>query len=418
MLRFFVGRCLAFERDLLFLRWVLVTYPAYSANFAEGRAINQTDKKQDLENFFSGREEKMKVRKSKYNIDKIFSRNSFDSNGEYLQAVIKATRLTEPEDLRLERATGLGEESQSEGGFLVKKELFDGFLYGETASELYRRCFKLPVAEGFLSAEIPMIHETSRAEGSHLGGLRLYFLDEADGVDISTPAFRSNRLELKKAIGICPVTDELMQDGPRMERFLSNVFGQALRYTIDQSIIRGTGSGRPMGLLHAPGTLVIDKQAGQDPATVVSQNILDMVASLPAESHGSACWVVNPELLEQLYKLNVEVGTGGSAMPLWKWKAGGELYNKLAGFDCIANEHCSAPGLLGDLFLADLSKYCIIEKKTRETISAHLYFLSGEQAFRLIYRFDGQPLWSAPIVPANGSSGKKISPFVTLASRN
>ena len=122
--------------------------------------------------------------------------------------------------------------------------------------------------------------------------------------------------------------------------------------------------------------------------------------------------------LPQLQKLYAVVGTdAGAAVPLWQWRAGGELYNKLAGFDCILNEHCSALGDKGDIFLADFSKYALIEKQVKQSISAHLYFLTDESAFRLVYRFDGQPMVNAPITPKHAAAGAEQSPFVVLANR-
>jgi HK97 family phage major capsid protein len=392
--------------------------PAYPESKAFARSHeNKENTLRGYKKYFRRGSENMKKDYSK--VDKFFNRNMFSSNVEYLRALIMScSNAAGVCDHRLERATGLGEDLQSGGGFLVKKELMDNFLYGETASELYRRCSKFPVSEGVFQVKFPMLSETSRAEGEAFGGLRLYFEEEADDVATSTPKFRSNNLSLKRAIGICPVTDELMQDGPFMEKFLSNVFGQALRYTIDHSIIRGKGSGQPLGIINAQGTLEIEKETAQNPGEIVGENILKMISALPAESHQDACFIVNPECLQQLYSMGAAIGTAGSVNPLWRWRAGGEKYSKLAGFDCIPNEHCSKIGDRGDIILASLSAYAIIEKKLRETISAHLYFLTDQSAFRLVYRFDGQPLWNRPITPKHATSGEKISPFIVLQSRN
>ena len=41
--------------------------------------------------------------------------------------------------------------------------------------------------------------------------------------------------------------------------------------------------------------------------------------------------------------------------------------------------------------------------------------MTDESVFRLVYRCDGQPLWSAALTPFKGSN--TLSPFVTLAER-
>ena len=124
--------------------------PAYpeSKAFARSRKSKSKDSNyREIKNYFLGREKSMKKNYGK--VDKLFSKNPWNNNHEYLRAVINASAKTQPVDFRLQRASGVAEGHQSEGGFLIKKELMDTFLYGETGSDLYRRCTKIPVGEGF-----------------------------------------------------------------------------------------------------------------------------------------------------------------------------------------------------------------------------------------------------------------------------
>ena len=45
----------------------------------------------------------------------------------------------------------------------------------------------------------------------------------------------------------------------------------------------------------------------------------------------------------------------------------------------------------------------------------HVAFLTDEMVFRITYRVDGEPMWTAPLTPFKGSNTK--SPFIALASR-
>jgi len=45
----------------------------------------------------------------------------------------------------------------------------------------------------------------------------------------------------------------------------------------------------------------------------------------------------------------------------------------------------------------------------------HVYFSTGEQAFRAFYRVDGQPVPRAPLTPFKGSA--TLSSFVVLDTR-
>jgi hypothetical protein len=48
-------------------------------------------------------------------------------------------------------------------------------------------------------------------------------------------------------------------------------------------------------------------------------------------------------------------------------------------------------------------------------MSIHVYFTSNQVAFRIVWRQDGKPAWTAPITPANGTATR--SPFAALAAR-
>jgi hypothetical protein len=67
--------------------------PAYPESKAYARSQNNTNLHEtDLRKYFDGREKKMKKNYSR--VDKIFSKNPWDSNAEYLRAVINANALS------------------------------------------------------------------------------------------------------------------------------------------------------------------------------------------------------------------------------------------------------------------------------------------------------------------------------------
>jgi HK97 family phage major capsid protein len=83
----------------------------------------------------------------------------------------------------------------------------------------------------------------------------------------------------------------------------------------------------------------------------------------------------------------------------------------------IPVEYCATLGTVGDLVLADMSQYAVIEKGgLQQATSIHVAFVTDETAFRAVYRLDGQPKWRTPLTPFKGSN--TLSPFVTLATRS
>ena len=72
---------------------------------------------------------------------------------------------------------------------------------------------------------------------------------------------------------------------------------------------------------------------------------------------------------------------------------------------------------LGDIVLADLLQYRIVQASPRFALSADVAFLTDELAFRLVLRMDGMPAYASAVTPFNGSNITR-SPFVTLDARS
>ena len=73
-------------------------------------------------------------------------------------------------------------------------------------------------------------------------------------------------------------------------------------------------------------------------------------------------------------------------------------------------------GTVGDVILADLSKYLsAVKGAVKADTSIHLWFDQNTTAFRFVMRMNGQPWLSAAIARKNGSN--TLSHFVTVATR-
>ena len=153
-------------------------------------------------------------------------------------------------------------------------------------------------------------------------------------------------------------------------------------------------------------------ESGQT-AKITVENLVKMWSRLRSRSRANAVWYVNQQLEPLLYAL--QMGDKPVYIP-----AGGlseKPYATLFGRPVVPIEQCSDLGEAGDILLADLSQYLLIDKGgVNAASSIHVRFLNDEQVFRFIYRVDGQPLWNKPITPYKGSA--TLSPFVALAKRN
>jgi len=264
--------------------------------------------------------------------------------------------------------------------------------------------------------KIPAVSESSRADGSRFGGIRAYWLAEAGTKTASQPAFAQVSLELKKLIGLCYATDELLQDAPMLEAWIKTMFAKEFEFKLIDAVINGDGAGKPLGIMSAPAAISVTAETSQAADTVIFENISKMWARMYAPCRPNAVWFISQDIEPELDKMSVAVGTGGSAVYLPAGGLNDSPYSKLKGRPVLPIEQCDNLGDTGDIILADLSQYILIDKGGMQSASSiHVNFTTDETAFRFVYRVDGQPWWKSALTPFNG--GNTQSPFVYLGAR-
>ncbi len=221
-------------------------------------------------------------------------RDRFPSFGAQLAAVMRAGQPGGVVDPRLRitsSASGLNETIPSDGGFLVQQDfstelLKDVFETGILAS----RCRRVPISGNANSMKLPGLDETSRAS-TRWGGIVGYWEEEAGEKSASKPKFRKIELNLKKLIGLCYATDELLSDAAALEGVIRQGFVSEFGFLLDDAIINGTG--QPLGILNAGCLVQVNKETGQKAATVLAENVINMWSRLFASSRPNAVWLIN-----------------------------------------------------------------------------------------------------------------------------
>lgn len=351
-------------------------------------------------------------------------KNGFQSFGEMLCAVVRAGRsggtIVDPRLMQAaaNSASGLNEATPSEGGFLVRKD-YSAELIKKTyeQGQISSKVRRLPVGENANGLRINAIDETSRVDGSRWGGVLSYWINEADALTATKPKFRQIELNLHKLIGLCYATDELLQDAAALEAVIMESFPEEMVFKLEDAIISGTGSGQPLGILNSAALITQAKDSADSTATISTKDILAMWQRMWARSALNANWFINQDVTSQLYQLTLGAGTAVQLLytpPGMNGNTG--QYGKLLGRDVIPTEHNSTLGTVGDIILADMSQYLMIDKGSPQAASSiHVRFLNDETTFRFVYRTDGQPAWNKALTPKNGSN--TTSPFVALATR-
>ena len=316
----------------------------------------------------------------------------FATFGEQLLAAYRAAAPGGKVDERLttRAASGLNESTPSDGGFLVQQDFVTELLKRtyETGI-LASRAKKIPISTNANGMKINAVDEDSRANGSRWGGVQTYWEGEADELTGSKPKFRQLELSLKKLTGLCYATDELLQDAAALEAVIRQAFAEEFGFKIDDAILDGSGEGEPLGILNSGAIVKVEKEKDQTD-TITVENLIKMWNRLWARSRGNAVWYINQELEPYLYTL--KLGDKPVYIP-----AGGlseKPYGTLFGRPVIPLEQCNAAGEVGDIILADIGQYLLIDKGgIKSASSIHVRFLYDENVFRFIYRVDGKPIW-------------------------
>ena len=338
--------------------------------------------------------------------DKAAKLNPFKSTGEFFKAVRAAGEgETDKRLLTMKAAAGANETIPSEGGFLVPVDMASGILEKTWATgTVLSRFNAIPVQGNGMKFNV--VDETSRADGSRMGGILGYWLAEAGTKTATKPKFRQIALDLKKVAALCYATDELLEDATALESWITTNVPDELRFQVEAAIINGNGVGKPLGILQSPAFYTIERQ------TAGSIDGVDL-ANMWAHRYMGAndyVWFSSSTIFPKL--VNMTIGNTPAYMP--PGGLSGSPYGTIFGRPVIETEYNPSLSVAGDILLAAPSQYAMISKGgIKSASSIHVKFVTDETAFRFVYRVDGEPTWNDKVASYYASSDY-VSPFVGL----
>lgn len=358
----------------------------------------------------------------------------FKNFGDQLQAIINADPKIQAEfgtqtDKRLLHhnriygaASGMSQGDPSSGGFVVAPQFSQMIWDGLNASEdnLLSMVDSYPVEGESLTFNANA--ETSRATGSRWGGVQSYWLAEADQITASKPKFRQAKVEPQELAVLVYLTNKLLRNsGPALEQYVSRAAISEIGFMSSEAIVRGTGAGKPLGLLNSASLVTVAAEGSQAASTILHQNLSKMYARVHPNARRDLVWLYNvdcePELDNIFLAVTNVAGTenvGGLTQQIVTMRDGQYF---IKGRPAIPCEFCSTLGTVGDIIAWSPSGYLAgIRSGVESDMSIHIRFDYAETAFRFMYEVDGQPWLASALTPYQGSN--TLTTHVALATRS
>ncbi len=255
--------------------------------------------------------------------------------------------------------------------------------------------------------------DMSDSSASAPGGFSVQWgIDEGGAVSLKTGKLKMLTLEARKVGLLAEASNELVADSPVFEDQLSTAIVAAMGWGLDLAFFTGSGAGQPRGILNDPALIVVAKETGQLPGTIVYENLTTIFSRMQPACHRNSVWVANSTAIPQLLSIVIGVGTGGVHFPVLQ-QDGGRFF--IFGREVLFTEKLPAVGAQGDIGLYDLSQYAVgLRKEVALDRSSHVGFTRDMETYRALMRVDGQGRWNQAYKPKNGST---LSWAVTLAAR-
>ena len=282
------------------------------------------------------------------------------------------------------------------------------------AGSLIDRCEVIDCPDGSDTYNFPCVNDVSRANGSRPA--RHYVVGQSDAATVAAAPFENVQAVLVKVACVNAATEELLQDNnygywEKVDGF----FGDEMAFAFNKYLFSGTGSNEPgAGVMNATMTYAVT------PFSPVSQSfnfrdINNMFASMPTRNRATACWFGGPQTTAILEGLAYD-HSATSKVPAYgiTYSAENAWSMKLKGITYIENEHCSIPGIAGDLALVDCKQFGVLSKDIEISVNPYANWLNGEALCKAVWRFDIKPLWKNKVQRLDGGYW---SPSIILGTR-
>lgn len=300
-----------------------------------------------------------------------------------------------------EWSMGVGQQ----GGFAVPTQFKPDLLMIQPEPPIVRsRATVIPAGDPPDSA-ITMPALNQGANGV-FGGVEVFWIGEGVLKPETDGTLREVALTPKEVAAHTVVTDKLLRNWDAANAVISTLLQNAMVNSEDFAFLRGNGAARPLGVINAPGAIMVAR-AGANQIQYI--DTVNMLAALLPESTSRAMYIANQSTLPQLATMQDPAGR-------YIYNAGDATRGipaTLNGIPIRFTGKTPTLGNRGDLVLVDLAYY-LIKDGSGPFIAAseHVLFRQNKTIIKVFWNVDGQPWVDAPLTLEDGLT--QVSPYAVL----
>lgn len=309
---------------------------------------------------------------------------------------------------RYQSKAALSSASGTTGGYTVPVDFVKGVLTeADEASFFLKMATRVPLTTR--ETIIPHVAVTGGAAGvsPFFGGVAFTWDVEGADVDLEAePAFQATTLTANTLAGYALVSNQMMADASLGElgKYLEELLGRAAGWALDYACLNGNGTGQPLGVIHAPGTLAITRGGANDVAIADLAGMATKLIPSGWSTFGGpiAVWAIHPSVLLKLFALSTWML--GEPPGMSSFSEPGAFF--LHGLPCFVTEKVPGLGTKGDVSLFIPRLYVVgMRQEVEVSISRDepTAYLKNQSVVRMVLRADGRPRLNASVTLADGS---------------
>lgn len=303
--------------------------------------------------------------------------------------------------VRNEWSMGVGQE----GGFAVPTQFRPEMLMIQPEESIVRNRATVIPAGDPPDGTITMPAFSQGADGV-FGGVQVYWIGEGELKPETDGKLEEVSLTPREVAAHTVVTDKLLRNWVAANTFISALLQGARASAEDFAFLRGNGVAKPMGVLNAPGAVVVARATANQVQYIDTVN---MLAALLPESKGRAVYIASQSILTQLATLQDPNGN----YIFIQGDATRGIPATLNGIPIRFTGKTPTLGNRGDLMLVDFTYY-LIKDGSGPFIAAseHVLWRQNKTVVKIFWNVDGQGWVREPLTLEDGLT--QVSPYVVL----